>query len=95
MAAYVIMIREKMRDLDAFGQYGTLARAARLEGMAALAFYGASETLQGAPADGVVILRFDTMDLAKSWYGSPEYMAARAVRHQAADYRVIFVEGVD
>ncbi|KCZ90999.1 DUF1330 domain-containing protein [Hyphomonas jannaschiana] len=51
-------------------------------------------TLEGADADGVVILRFPDMDAAKAWYTSPEYQAARAHRFQAADYRVILVDGV-
>lgn len=96
MPAYAIMIRDMMRDTEAFERYGALARAARpSEGVVALAFYGNAETLEGAPADGVVILKFETMAAAKAWYASPEYAAARQVRHQAADYRVIFVEGVD
>jgi uncharacterized protein (DUF1330 family) len=96
MPAYAIMIRDKMRDADAFAEYGALARAARpAEGMAALAFYGASETLEGPAADGTVILRFDTMAAAKAWYDSPAYAAARQMRHQAADYRVILVEGIE
>lgn len=95
MAAFAIMIRDRMRNEDLFKEYGALARLARPEtGMSPLAFYGAAQTLEGPDADGVVILRFETMDAAKAWYDSEAYKKARAVRNQAADYRVILVEGV-
>jgi uncharacterized protein (DUF1330 family) len=35
------------------------------------------------------------MAAAKAWYDSPAYAAARQMRHQAADYRVILVEGIE
>jgi len=95
LAAYAILIRERMRDAEAFKLYSELARAARPDaGMTPLVAYGAVETLEGASADGVVVLRFDDMAAAKAWYHSPQYSAARQVRHQSADYRVILVEGV-
>ena len=95
MAAYVILIREKLRDGDAMARYATAAGEARGDHkITPLAFYGKHEVTEGADADGVVILSFPTMDEAKAWYESPAYKEARAHRYQAADYRVIFVEGV-
>jgi uncharacterized protein (DUF1330 family) len=95
MAAYVILIREKLRDDAAMKKYAEAAGAARGDHkITPLAFYGAHEVTEGAAADGVVILSFPTMAEAKAWYTSPEYTAAKAHRFQAADYRVIFVEGV-
>lgn len=95
MTAYVILIREKLRDAEAMTKYSAAAGAARGDHkITPLAFYGKLEVTEGANADGVVILAFPTMAEAKAWYESPEYMAARAHRFQAADYRVMFVEGV-
>ncbi|MEH6410074.1 MAG: DUF1330 domain-containing protein [Hyphomonas sp.] len=95
MPAYVILIRERMRDEDAMARYAAAAGAARGDHkITPLAFYGAHEVREGADADGVVILSFPDMAAAKAWYDSPEYAAAREHRYQAADYRVIFVEGV-
>ncbi|MFN7056108.1 DUF1330 domain-containing protein [Hyphomonas sp.] len=95
MAAYVILIREKLRDDAAMKRYAEAAAAARGDHkITPLAFYGPHETAEGAAADGVVILSFPTMAEAKAWYDSPAYTEARANRYQAADYRVIFVEGV-
>jgi uncharacterized protein (DUF1330 family) len=95
MSAYVILIRDRMHDENEMAKYAAAAKAARGEHeITPLAFYGAHETLEGAEADGVVVLRFPDMAAAKAWYSSPEYKAARAHRFQAADYRVILAEGV-
>lgn len=95
MAAYVILIRERLRDAEAMARYGEGAKNARGDhNITPLAFYGKHEVTEGAEADGVVILSFPTMAEAKAWYESPAYREARDHRFQAADYRVIFVEGV-
>jgi|AutmiccommunBRH9_1029481.scaffolds.fasta_scaffold04416_4 uncharacterized protein (DUF1330 family) len=95
MSAYVILIRDRMRDETEMATYAAAAKEARgAHDITPLAFYGAHETVEGADADGVVILSFPDMAAAKAWYTSPEYTAARAHRFQAADYRVIMVEGV-
>lgn len=95
MTAYVILIREKLRDADAMARYSEAAKSARGDHkITPLAFYGAHEVTEGADTEGVVILSFPTMAEAKAWYTSPEYTAAKAHRFQAADYRVMFVEGV-
>ena len=95
MTAYAILIREKLRDADAMSRYAEAAKSARGDHkITPLAFYGKHEVAEGASADGVVILAFPTMAEAKAWYESPEYTAAKAHRFQAADYRVLFVEGL-
>jgi len=90
------MIRECVIDQVELDQYGRLAPRAR-DGhdIEHLAFYGAQDVLEGAPADGVVINRFPTMADARRWYDSPAYEAAREHRPRGADYRVFIVEGVD
>lgn len=60
-----------------------------------MAFYGALDTLEGEPVDGVVINKFRTMEDAQRWYHSSAYRAARVHRHRGADYRVFIVEGLD
>lgn len=56
---------------------------------------GAVEPKEGgwAPARFVVV-EFPTMELARKWYHSPEYAPALALRHKAADSRLILVDGV-
>ncbi|MFN3523468.1 MAG: DUF1330 domain-containing protein [Phenylobacterium sp.] len=95
MAAYVIFIRESMTDPDAFALYGPMSREARGDhAITPLAFYGNLEVLEGAPAEGVVVLQFPSMEAAHAWYDSPAYQAAKAQRMKGADYRVLLVEGV-
>ena len=95
MSAYVILMRERIKNADEFAAYGPMARLAR-EGhdITPLAFYGALTHLEGEPAEGVVILQFPDVDAAKAWYNSPAYQAALKHRLAGADYRVMIVEGV-
>jgi len=95
MAAYVVFIRDRMKDPEAFALYGPMARAARGDHqITPLAFYGDLETLEGEPAEGVVVLQFPTMEAAHAWYDSPAYQEAKAQRMKGADYRVLLVNGV-
>ncbi|MGC1304102.1 MAG: DUF1330 domain-containing protein [Caulobacteraceae bacterium] len=96
MAAYVIMVRDKLTDPEAFATYGKMAREARGDTPPKpLAFYGAVETLEGLEAEGAVLLEFPTMEAAKAWYHSPAYQAALPYRLKGAEYRVILVQGVE
>lgn len=95
MPAYAIFIREKLRDSVVIQKYNDKAGPS-LEGHPAkvLAAYGAIEAPEGAPSEGVVLLEFPTMAAAKAWYDGPAYREARKIRFQAADYRVLFFEGL-
>ncbi|MHC1478695.1 DUF1330 domain-containing protein [Frateuria aurantia] len=96
MSAYVVMIRDRIVDPAEMQAYATLAPLAR-EGheLEALAFYGRLEVVEGAAADGVVIIRFPSMQEARRWYRSPAYQAALPHRLRGAEYRVLLVEGTD
>lgn len=94
MAAYVVMIREKLTDPKEMEAYAALARKARGDvPPKPLAFYGAHEVFEGAPADGVVLLEFPDAAAAKAWYTSPGYQEALQHRLKGAEYRVILVDG--
>ena len=95
MSAYVVMLREQVTDPAEMEVYGRMAPSAR-EGhdLTPVAFYGALDVLEGPPVEGVVILRFPTMEEARRWYDSPAYKAARTHRQRGASYRVCLVEGV-
>lgn len=93
MAAYIVFFRESpVRDPEAMVEY----RKGRAQGfdMTPLAAYGAQEALEGEAPDGVVILKFPTMEEARAWYHSPEYQAVAPFRQKAADYRAVIVEGL-
>lgn len=95
MPAYAIFIREKLRDPKLIEKYDEKAGPS-LAGHPAkvLAAYGAIDAPEGAPSEGVVLLEFPTMAAAKAWYDGPAYREARRLRFQAADYRVLFFEGL-
>jgi uncharacterized protein (DUF1330 family) len=95
MAAYLIFIRERMREETAYARYKESVPAA-MQGHACTphALYGPCETLEGPQAQGVVILEFATMEEARAFYDSPAYTEARAHRHLGCDYRVLLTQGV-
>jgi uncharacterized protein (DUF1330 family) len=95
MAAYVILIRDKMLDQAEFDLYAPAAREARADHkITPLAFYGKHEVLEGADVEGAVILQFPTFEEAQAWYNSPAYQKALEHRLKGAEYRVLIVQGV-
>lgn len=98
MAAYMILTREgPVRDEAEMAEYARKNREnAPVLGktMVPLAVYGRIEVLEGDAPDGVVILKFETLDAARAWYDSPEYQDALPHRLRGADYRAIIVEGL-
>jgi uncharacterized protein (DUF1330 family) len=56
---------------------------------------GRTETLEGAPATGrIVVVEFPSFERAREFYNSAEYEAARKVRAGAATAQFILVEGL-
>ena len=98
MAAYVIVIRnEPVRDEAAMAEYQRMNRETANEFSAKLTplvLYGAVEALEGPKPDGVIVLRFPTVEDAKAWYNSPAYQASLPYRKRAADYRAMLVQGL-
>jgi uncharacterized protein (DUF1330 family) len=95
MTAYVIFIRDSIKDAEAMAEYSRLAVGARADHkMTPLAFYGPLETLEGPKADGVVIIGFPSMEEARAWYDSPAYQEALPHRLRGAEYRVILAQGL-
>jgi uncharacterized protein (DUF1330 family) len=95
MAAYIVFIKEREHDAGAMASYSK-AVPATLTGHPAkpLALYGKSESLEGPPVEGVVIVEFPTFEAAKAWYASEGYQDARKHRFQGSDYRVFITQGV-
>ena len=95
MTTYAIFIRDKVRDQSEFAVYGSKA-GATLAGhdAKALVAYGPLETLEGAEAEGVVMIEFPSREAAKAWYQGPAYQEVIKHRHLSADYRVIFADGL-
>jgi uncharacterized protein (DUF1330 family) len=101
MSAYIIVYRESpVRDATAIAEYSQKNKenAATFQentGILPLVAYGKVEALEGAAPDGVVVLRFPSVEQARAWYDSPEYQAALPFRKQAADWRVVLVDGLE
>ncbi|MEO8859451.1 MAG: DUF1330 domain-containing protein [Burkholderiaceae bacterium] len=56
---------------------------------------GACEVLEGDwQPERLVVLKFPSLDAARSFNASPEYAKARAARQGAAIMRMVVVEGV-
>jgi uncharacterized protein (DUF1330 family) len=96
MPAYMIFIRETaIRDPAEMQRYRTKNRDKPPQPMPVpLAVYGRIEALEGKAADGIVMLKFDSVDDARAWYHSAEYQDVVQHRKNAADYRVMIVEGL-
>lgn len=95
MAAYIVFIRDRMRDTAEFSKYME-AVPPTLAGhpVRPLALYGTVESLEGLPVEGAVIAEFPTLEAARAWYQSPAYQEAMKHRHKAGDYRVFMIEGL-
>jgi uncharacterized protein (DUF1330 family) len=95
MTAYLVYVRDRITDPEEFRKYEESAGAASAgHPVTPLAFYGAVETLEGAPVDGAVILQFPTLADAKAAYDSPLYQEALKHRLKGAEYCVFIVQGL-
>jgi uncharacterized protein (DUF1330 family) len=93
--AYVI-VDINVTDPVQYEQYRALAGpAVEAGGGRFIVRGGATEVLEGDRVPNrVVILEFPSMDAARAWYESPQYVEARAAREGAATGSFIAVEGV-
>lgn len=95
MSAYVI-VEVNVTDPDQFAEYRKLVPATiEKYGGRFVVRGGAVETKEGgwSPAR-VVVIEFPSMEKARSWYHSPEYAPALAMRLKCANAKLILVEGV-
>ncbi|WP_409994271.1 DUF1330 domain-containing protein [Pirellula sp. SH-Sr6A] len=90
----MIFIREKTIDRAELESYWSKAPAT-LEGVPikVLSSYGPHTTLEGPNVEGVVIVEFPSVEIARQWYDSPAYQDAVNLRKRGAIYRGWIVEG--
>jgi uncharacterized protein (DUF1330 family) len=96
VTAYVI-VELSVADAEKYETYKPLAQASvASHGGTFVVRGGTVESVEGAAvADRVVVLAFADLAAARTWYESPDYQAALAIRRQAATTaRLYFVEGV-
>jgi uncharacterized protein (DUF1330 family) len=92
-----LVVESKLTDLATYEKYKSLAGAAIEQyGGRYLVRGGKAEILEGpwSAPQRLVIVEFDTPELAKQFYDSPEYRAAREARAGAADMNMLVVEGI-
>ena len=98
MAKGYIVARVSVHDSDAYLNYIKGARIAMAKyGATILAAGGASESLEGPMRERNVILQFDSVDQAKTYFNSPEYQEARKNRIApgVAEAEIVVIEGVE
>ena len=53
-----------------------------------------TQSLEGEPPNGMVVIAFDSVEKLREWYDSPAYAAIRPIRQRAAKSRIFIVEGL-
>ena len=94
MAAYVV-VRVEITDPEQFKVYQQLASASvEKYGGRFLVRGGAMVELEGSwDAPRMVVLEFESLERATSWYNGPEYSEAIAARKDAARFTMVALEG--
>jgi uncharacterized protein (DUF1330 family) len=95
MPAYVI-IDVEVHDPVVYEEY-------KKRGAPTILAYGGTPRVRGGKVEvwegdwqpkRVILLEFKTLEDARRWWDSPEYNAAKKLRHKAAKGNVICVEGL-
>lgn len=96
MPAYLIVTREEpLQDEAAMVEYQRRTRLLTNPlRPKPLVIYGDIVPLEGQSPDGVIVLQFESVELAKSWYENPEYQEALTFRLKAAAHRAFIVDGI-
>ncbi|MCC9168290.1 DUF1330 domain-containing protein [Pontibacter harenae] len=57
---------------------------------------GTTESLEGGwQPQRLVVLEFPSVERAKTWWNSPEYSKAKAIRQSASNTKMLVVEGFE
>ena len=95
MPGYVVLSVEVL-DAERYKEYAQM-------GPPTVTQYGGRYLVRGGPVElrsgswepkRLVILEFPSVDQARTWWDSPEYAPARALREACAVSDVVIVEGV-
>jgi uncharacterized protein (DUF1330 family) len=92
--AYVITEIE-VTDAEAFREYAPRVKPSFTPfGGSYLVRGGSTQSFAGEQPKRVVVVAFDSMERAQSWYASPEYEALKALRDKAGKARIFAAEGL-
>jgi uncharacterized protein (DUF1330 family) len=93
VSAYVL-VEIDVTDPDAYAEYIPLAEASvKRHGGRYITRGAKSEALEGKWSGRIVLLEFDSLDAARSWYHSDDYQAALPIRLRTSEGRMIALEG--
>jgi uncharacterized protein (DUF1330 family) len=91
-----IIARIVVTDTEAYAGYVKGAsEAIRKYGGKPLVRGGQMETLEGEGRPRNVVLEFESFEQAKTYFNSPEYQAAKALREKAGVADIVAVEGAE
>lgn len=92
-----VILTEVIRDPEGMRAYSRAAGASMAEGGAkALVADRQPDVLEGEwPATQTVVLEFESVEAARSWYTSDSYQAAAKLRQAAADTNAVIVSGFE
>ena len=91
-----VIARVTVTDPGAYAEYAKGAtEAIRQYNGRPLVRGGAYEALEGEARARNVVIEFDSVEQARRYYHSPEYMAAKAERDGHAVAEIIVIEGYD
>jgi uncharacterized protein (DUF1330 family) len=94
MTAYIIADID-IHDAEGYQEYRQLAPAT-------IAAYGGKYVVRAGQVEIVegdwipkrlVMLEFETMEQARAWLTSEQYLAVKSIRHRTAESNIILVEG--
>ena len=96
MPAYIISEVSEVVDAVSMERYRVLAEVTiKQYGGRYLVRGGKWESLEGEWAlERTIVVEFPSWELAKAWYRSPEYAAARDLSRVALKRKMLVVEGV-
>ena len=90
-----MIVRMTVTDPETYKTYAALAsEAMTIYGAKPLARGGRCEAVEGEGRPRNVVIEFDSYEAARTYYFSPEYQAAVAVRQPAGIGEVLLLEGV-
>ena len=93
MPAYVFVIRRQVTDAHRYAEYVS-ASGETLRRVEATVFPSGEqvESWEGPPVDGAVVVEFRDVEHARTWFGSDDYEAVRALRQGAAELEIFVAD---
>jgi uncharacterized protein (DUF1330 family) len=94
MSAFLVAEAQAILDETAYQRYRPVGAAAVASHQGTYLIRGGSaHTLEGDwRPERLSILQFPSIEMAKAWYHSPEYQAARRIRDGAVRMRLVAID---